>query len=104
MRRLIAGHHDVVVVTSAADALLRLAADDRFDAVLCDLMMPDMTGMELFAEVQQRLPAYTERFVFMTGGPFTPMAREFLDTLGKPCLDKPFDAIELLDALSMRIA
>jgi CheY-like chemotaxis protein len=83
--------HEVVLVESGREALRQLALDPGFDLVLCDLMMPDVTGMALFEQACALLPGLEARFVFMTGGAFTPQAREFLATVPNPRLTKPFD-------------
>jgi len=61
------------------------------DVVLCDLMMPDLTGMELHADLVTSAPAVASRMVFVTGGAFTPAARTFMDTVKNARVDKPFD-------------
>ena len=53
---LLAPEHDVVAVTRARDALHPLASGERFDVILCDLMMPEMTGMELYDELATARP------------------------------------------------
>jgi len=58
-------------------------------------MMPEMTGMDLHAELLRREPALAERLVFMTGGAFTPAAREFLDRVPNARVEKPFDVQDL---------
>jgi PAS domain S-box-containing protein len=95
---LLSPEHDVIAVTRARAALERLASDPSFDVVLCDLMMPEMNGMELYAS----LPAhYRDKIVFMTGGAFTPQARQFL--VGREVLDKPFSEAQLRSSIA-RIA
>jgi PAS domain S-box-containing protein len=90
------GHeHVVVTTTSGREALSRLAEGEAFDLVLCDLMMPDTAGAEVYEAVLRLRPELAERFVFMTGGAFTPRAREFASAMAPRCLSKPFD----LDAL-----
>ena len=89
--RSLSEDNDVEVVTEAQQALSRLAAGGRFDVILCDLMMPVMTGMDLYAEVMKREPKLAGRFVFMTGGAFTSRARAFLGSVVNPCLEKPLD-------------
>lgn len=96
--------HDVTVLASAKEAILRLA-DTRFDVIFCDLMMPSMTGMDLH-EAVLRGPhsAQAAAFVFMTGGAYTTRAREFLERVGAPCLDKPFDSSEVRELIALAVA
>jgi CheY-like chemotaxis protein len=95
------GEHDVVFVTRAADALTRLA-EESFDVILCDLMMPAMNGMQFYEALSAAKPDVARRVVFLTGGAFTPAARAFLDRVPNPHAEKPFD-IGALNA-AMRIA
>src|SRR5207249_2888317 len=88
LRRLLS-EYDVVCAANGRDAL-RAIADQNFDAVLCDLMMPQMTGMDLHEALAER-PELQPRIIFMTGGAFTPAARAFLDRVPNERLDKPFD-------------
>ena len=81
---------DVTVVSRAADALDLLAAGRHFDLVLSDLMMPELSGMDLYDEVRRRFPAVASRFVFMSGGAFTPGAIAFLERVSNERIDKPF--------------
>ena len=78
-------------VPSARAALARLMQSPNVDAILCDLMMPEMSGMQFHAELARTLPALAEKVIFVTGGAFTPAARAFLDEVPNPRLDKPFD-------------
>jgi len=88
-RLLLAPEHEVVVVTRAKDALGRLHAGEHYDVILCDLMMPEMSGIEFYEQLAQVAPAYLRRIVFLTGGAFTPHAQEFLESVGSH-LEKPF--------------
>jgi PAS domain S-box-containing protein len=89
--RALSDDADVEVATEARQALARIAAGAHYDVILCDLMMPVMTGMDLYAEVVRVAPMLAGRFVFMTGGAFTPRARAFLTSVVNPCLEKPLD-------------
>jgi PAS domain S-box-containing protein len=88
---MLGGEHDVVGVTGGEAALSLLRAGQRFDVILCDLMMPQMTGIDFFAALRSFDPAVQPSVVFMTGGAFTPRARTFLSTVRNPSLEKPFD-------------
>ncbi|XXF77854.1 two-component regulator propeller domain-containing protein [Myxococcaceae bacterium GXIMD 01537] len=105
MRRTLAREHEVEVMTAARQALELLVSPEaaRFDVVLCDLMMPDMTGMELHEEVLARAPAVAARMVFITGGAFTPGAQAFLERVGNERLEKPFEPEALRELVSMRV-
>ena len=94
-------HADVVAVRSGREAIKRLLADDGFDLILCDLMMPDLTGMDVFEEVVQKRPALRSRFVFTTGGAVTERARAFIEQMPDQRLDKPF-RLEQVEALLHR--
>jgi signal transduction histidine kinase/ActR/RegA family two-component response regulator len=83
---------DVTTVGLGRDAISLLLADpSRFDMVLCDLMMPGVTGADVYAEIATTRPELARRFVFMTGGAFTPKSEAFLASVQVPVLAKPFD-------------
>jgi CheY-like chemotaxis protein len=67
-------------------------------------MMPEMTGMELYARVCETLPDRAGRFIFMTGGAFTPASQAFAEATERPMLDKPLDLPRLERALDEVIA
>jgi two-component system, NtrC family, sensor kinase len=92
LRRILGRLHDVVVLRSGGEALALLAQDDAFDLVLCDLMMVEMSGMELHERLAPTHGELLSRFVYMTGGSFTPRAHEFLKTVPARRIDKPFEA------------
>jgi signal transduction histidine kinase len=91
IQRSLSPDHDVVVLTRARDALSMVEAGERFDVILTDVMMPEVTGMEMYERLRQMAPEQAQRVVFLTGGAFTPAAREFLDTVPNPIVEKPFD-------------
>jgi two-component system cell cycle sensor histidine kinase/response regulator CckA len=95
LRRALAREVDVTLASSAKDALAVLDEDQRFDLVLCDIMMPEVNGIELYQRVAQAHPAVAKRFVFMTGGTFSSSVQQFIDTCAQPRLEKPFDVREL---------
>jgi signal transduction histidine kinase/CheY-like chemotaxis protein len=99
IERLLGLQHDVVAVARASEALRRIDEGERFDAILCDVMIPEMTGIELLEELRRRHPELAERVVFITGSAFTPGTAERLQRIPNVRLDKPFDRARLQAAL-----
>jgi len=97
--RMLTPPHRVVAVCSAAEGLAALAAG-RFDAILCDLMMPEMTGMALHEKLLAESPELAARMIFLTGGAFTRAASEFLGRVPNARLEKPFTPAQLRVAVA----
>ena len=95
LARTLAPEHDVVSFTHARQALERLRTGERYALILCDVMMSEMTGMELHETLRREAPELAERMVFLTGGAFTEAVRTFLDRTHLPWLEKPFDPEKL---------
>jgi PAS domain S-box-containing protein len=93
LRALLQNEHDVVLTSSGAQALSAIAEapNGGFDVIMCDLMMPGMSGMELYERIRQEYPGLETRIVFMTGGVSIDRAREFLATIVNLTFEKPFD-------------
>jgi len=91
IKRVMAKGNEVHTETSARRALERIQAGESFDIILCDLMMPEMTGAEFHAELSKLSPERAANIIFMTGGAFTPKAHAFLDRVANDRLEKPFD-------------
>ncbi|MCC7071638.1 MAG: PAS domain S-box protein [Deltaproteobacteria bacterium] len=89
LRRQLSAAHDVRTFDAAPAVLEAVEQGMRFDVLLCDLMMPVMTGMQLYEAVQQRAPELAERIVFLTGGAFSPAAVNFVSQ--RRHLEKPID-------------
>jgi PAS domain S-box-containing protein len=96
--------HELGVAFSGVEALQVLDSGQTFDIVFCDLMMAQLSGMEVFETVKQRFPQLQERFVFMTGGAFTQQAKDFLSGVTNPVVEKPFDIRALRSLVSRRVA
>ena len=101
--RTLAGDHAVTSVSSAGEAMALLATAPLFDVILCDIMMPQMTGVELYDELRRRDPALADRIIFLTGGAFTSSTRAFLDSVPNQRVEKPFDPHHLRTLISDRI-
>ncbi len=95
IERLLRRDYDVTIACCGQEAIDHIARGVRFDAIVSDVMMPNMTGIELLEELQRIVPDQAQRLVFLSGGAFTAQTRERLDQLGAPQLEKPVTAKEL---------
>lgn len=86
---LLSKAHQVDVATRARDALERLLSGDRYDVILCDISMPEMSGIDFQDEVARVLPEQAERIVFVTGGIPDAATRMRVDASARMVLEKP---------------
>jgi CheY-like chemotaxis protein len=91
LRRILADEFEVSATAAPSMALAWLASGKCYDVILCDVMMPDMNGLELRARVEHVAPEQATRFVFMTGGILLPEVQALLDATPSIVLAKPFD-------------
>lgn len=103
VRRTLAHDHEVTAVNRAQDALSKILSGERFDVILCDLMMPEMTGMDLHEELVESVPEQAAQMIFLTGGAFTARARAFLDQTANLRIEKPFDTVALRAIVNDRV-
>jgi CheY-like chemotaxis protein len=89
----------VTFVQSAVGALARLEAGGRFEAIVCDIHMPRMDGIQFHAEVAKLEPSLAHRMIFVTGAASSAKAQAFLDSIPNRCLTKPFAADDLRRAV-----
>jgi signal transduction histidine kinase/ActR/RegA family two-component response regulator len=91
LQRTLGHEHDVTTCASGPEALARLARGETYDVVLSDLLMPEMSGMELHQAMVARHPALARHLVFLTGGACSEAARDFLARPGVEYVEKPFE-------------
>jgi signal transduction histidine kinase/ActR/RegA family two-component response regulator len=103
LRRAIERGHEVVAANSIDEALAEIQTNPEFDVILCDLLLPERSGMELYEALRKDRGGLAARIIFMTGGAFTERSRTFLDAVPNLCLEKPFDAYELRRVIDERV-
>jgi two-component system NtrC family sensor kinase len=91
--------HEVVLARDGSQALKR-ALIQPFDLIICDLRMPRLGGREMFHSLAQMHPAVAERIIFATGDTVRGDTLQFLEELGRPFLQKPFQLDELRRVLA----
>jgi CheY-like chemotaxis protein len=103
LNRALGRQHDCTLANTAGEALSRVRAGERFDVILCDLMMPVMNGMDLYAEIERACPDQALKIVFLTGGAFTPALQAFLSSVHNERIEKPFDVSALQATINARL-
>jgi len=101
--RILERAYDVLPLPSAQEALDRIAAGARFDLILCDVMLPGISGKDFVERLGLLAPGQVQRVVLMTGGAFTPWSEAFVARSGLPRLDKPFGIAELLHLVRQQL-
>jgi two-component system, cell cycle sensor histidine kinase and response regulator CckA len=90
---------DVTVCCSGQEALALVRETIDFEVILCDIMMPEMSGVELYDLLRERQAGVEQKIIFMTGGALLPNVAEFLTRVQRPKIEKPFDMMELRRAI-----
>ena len=99
LARLLEHEHYTVATADGRQALARIAAGERFDVILCDVMMPEVSGIDIYQTLSHAAPDQARRMIFMTGGAFVARTAELLAQLPNPRLDKPFGVPQVCAAV-----
>jgi CheY-like chemotaxis protein/anti-sigma regulatory factor (Ser/Thr protein kinase) len=97
--RTLGTEHQLTMVEGGPEALALIDTGKRFDVILCDLMMPRVTGMELHKVLLERCREQANRMIFVSGGAFVPEAVSFLRAMETRHLEKPFSPMVLRDKI-----
>jgi PAS domain S-box-containing protein len=104
LQRMLGREHEVVATASAEEARKVLESDSCFDVIICDVMMPNMSGAELHEWLALENPELSERMMFLTGGAFTFSTSEYLRGVPNLRLEKPVDAAALKSLVMTEVA
>jgi signal transduction histidine kinase/ActR/RegA family two-component response regulator len=99
IRRQLGSRHEVVAMQRPKEALEQIKQGARFDVILCDLIMPELPGWDLFDELARIAPDQAEACVFVTGAAMDTEARAFLERVENRYVEKPFESDTLERAL-----
>ncbi|MEO7095872.1 MAG: response regulator [Polyangiales bacterium] len=102
--RTLGRSHEITTATDGDEALELIRNGGDFDAIITDVQMARLGGIELYRQIEHERPRLAERFVFMTGGVFATDIEQFLRGLGPRVLRKPFDPELLRRAIDARVA
>ncbi len=95
--RMLRDDHDVVVRNSGIEALELFESGYRFDAILCDLQMPGMTGAVFYANLLRLAPDQVQRLIIVSGNASSPIADFVRSNL---IVEKPFDPVHVKELVS----
>jgi CheY-like chemotaxis protein len=91
VRRLLQEAHEVHSVQDVRVALNLLSRGERYDAILCDVVLPGISGVDLLQELEQREPGLARRTGFMSSGALSMPSRELIASYSGELLEKPFE-------------
>lgn len=103
LKRLLRTQFDVTTAESGKIGLDILFSDTNFDAILCDVMMPEIDGKDFYEIVKEKFPNLADRLIFLTGGTFTMRTSKFISEVTNPVLDKPVEFHILLTTIKQTI-
>src|SRR5262249_50445113 len=103
LRLVLSSEFEVTATTLPAQALAWIEAGETYDVILCDVMMPEMNGVELRDRIAVISGDQAARIVFITGGLLRPGVRALLDHVSNTCLEKPLDLDGLRDLIRRRV-
>jgi signal transduction histidine kinase len=94
IRRVLKGLGEITVAHTAKEALEQIESSPPH-LVICDLHLPDRSGMDLFREVSQTNPELEQVFLFLTGGAKDKEGELFLEKHAERVVEKPFETPKL---------
>ncbi|HXX70547.1 MAG TPA: response regulator [Polyangiaceae bacterium] len=103
LQRLLSAEFEISSTTRAAEALEWITGGESYDVILCDVMMPDLNGVELRNRIEELAPEQAARVVFVTGGLLLPHVRSMLDDVPNTVLEKPIDIEGLRELIRRRV-
>jgi len=92
---MLSAEHDVVLAQGGADAISLLQQDRGFQAIICDLSMPEVDGPMVHEAIAEHAPELMPRLVFCSGGAISRRMEDFCSSVGVPVLQKPISREEL---------
>jgi two-component system, cell cycle sensor histidine kinase and response regulator CckA len=101
LARVLAPEHDVATAFGGDDALAFFKCGRRFDAVVCDLMMPGTNGIDVVEQLEREFPEQARRVILLSGGAVTERAKAFVASTRNRLLDKPVGVDILREAVRM---
>ncbi|MBC7742555.1 MAG: response regulator [Bdellovibrionaceae bacterium] len=103
MKEIVSEEHKTNAFLNAADALFYLTENSNVDVIICDLMMPNMGGIEFYERLKVQAPQLLNRIIILTGGSFTAKTAHFLNQPDIRAFEKPLRKDELLNLINTHV-
>ncbi len=100
IKRILEKNHDVTICNGRAALDLLIKQGKNFDAIITDLNMPDVSGIDLYRYVLKNYDDLAKHMIFITGGSYTSQMSEFMKKIKNPVLEKPFTPEQLLQVIN----
>jgi CheY-like chemotaxis protein len=98
-RHLQAEDLSIEFALSGGQALRRILSDKPPDAVVCDMLLTDISGVDVYKRAVAADPTFRQRFAVVTAGASVPEVAAFLAGFSGPVLHKPVDPARLAQAV-----
>lgn len=100
LERCVGSHMKVITAGGGREAIEALKTEPEIELVCCDIMMPEVSGVEVFHWIEQNRADLLPNVLMITGGVFTDAARRFIAESQPELLNKPFSVRDVRDRLS----
>ena len=97
------GGMTVLEARSAVEAFEAMDRGETIDAVVSDVLMPEMSGLSFYDELLKRSPGLKGRVVFLTGAAQDPKVHGPIENRGVPLISKMDDLMLVQDALKLAL-
>lgn len=89
---------EATLTGNGLEAFRELRAQD-YGCIVCDIKMPDQSGVSFFEQLEMVFPPLASRVVFVTAWADEPETSAFLAQTGQPVLAKPYEVQNLLSVV-----
>ncbi len=98
LQRMLSSPYNVDSAASGNEALEKIR-NTHYDVIVCDIMMPGLSGVGVYERLKSIQPDAQKRIIFISAGTFTEQSQDFANATSQPVLAKPISRQALVDAL-----
>lgn len=102
LERILGKYHEIVTVNSSLEALKILSQKNKFDLVITDIHMPDVSGIDLYKFILNNHPGLERNMIFMSGGVMNETTNDFIIQTKNDLLLKPFTPEQLIHVINAK--